>query len=189
LTDDLIAMIRTAVAQSLRLLRFPQKAIVSTYDPAAHMAKVKLQPQGTETGWLQIGSKGAGSGIGSTFGLSTGDEVMVSFEGGDINSGVITGVLFNGQVKPVRTLPGEYKVVSIGQAHFKMFANGDVELMTPGTFRVIAGAIDLKSSAYTNSTEGLQTHNFVTSISYGLALPGDTSFHPDIHEAIEQAED
>src|SRR5258707_484899 len=87
--------------------------LVTSYDPEKYLAKVTFQPEGQESGWLPIETAhigkgygiavglqpGSGSGIkgqqqgdenqNSSTGQATGDQVIVRYQEGDIESGKI----------------------------------------------------------------------------------------------------
>ena len=56
MTDRLTNLMRREAERALSRKAPPQMAIVSAYNPAKYAAKVILQPEGTETGFLQIGT-------------------------------------------------------------------------------------------------------------------------------------
>ena len=64
-------------------------ATVQSVDPARHLARVMLQPEGVLTGWLPIGTMAAGAGWGITAALTPGQQVFVSPDSGDGQHGVI----------------------------------------------------------------------------------------------------
>ncbi|MGC4072991.1 MAG: phage baseplate assembly protein V [Nibricoccus sp.] len=59
-----------------------------------HLSDVNL------SAWARIATPMAGNNIGTYFLPDVGDEVLVSFEGGDINKPVVLGGLWNGMKRP-----------------------------------------------------------------------------------------
>lgn len=103
-------------------------ALVSSYDPKRYLAKVTLQPEGQETGWLPIetghigqdygivvglqpGQAGVSSqGQGGTVGQQSqnqGDQVIVRFQEGDVESGKIVQRIHSDQDTPPQAQSGE----------------------------------------------------------------------------------
>lgn len=178
--DDLYAIIRATVIQLLNKYRMPQKGIVSSYDPATHKAKVILQPQQIETGWLQVASHSVGKGFGLVYGLQRGDEVMVTFDRGDINSGVVSAGCYNGQDLPVKCKPGEWKLVHKSGSYLKFFENGDVELRVKGKYTEIVDGVTLHDSATKIVTNTPLTQSWVTDSVPGGAYNASLHVeHPD----------
>jgi hypothetical protein len=104
--------------------------IVSSYDPKNHLAKVTFQPEGQESGWLPIETGHIGSGYGMVFGLqpgqagvsnsgqggqtgetqNQGDQVVVRFQEGDIESGKIAQRVHSDMDKPPEVQSGEMMI-------------------------------------------------------------------------------
>lgn len=101
--------------------------IVSSYDPKNHLAKVTFQPEGQESGWLPIETGHIGNGYGMAFGLhpgqagvsssgqggqsnvqqNQGDQVVVRYQEGDVESGKITHRVHSDMDKPPEVQSGE----------------------------------------------------------------------------------
>lgn len=116
--------------------------IVSSFDTDNYAAKVMFQPENVESGWLPILSVWAGNGWGMFCPPSIGDQVNVDFQEGVAESGYISARFFNDEDRPVRSIPGEFRLIHKSGAVIKM--NND------GTISISASAI--------NST-GAWTHN------------------------------
>jgi len=88
-------------------------AMVTSYDPKLHLAKVTLQPEGQESGWLPIETGHIGNGFGIATGLTpgdgkaTGDQVVVRFQEGDFESGKIVQRVHSDDQKPPEVQSGE----------------------------------------------------------------------------------
>lgn len=94
--------------------RFSEKhAIVTSYDPDKHLAKVTFQPSGQESGWLPIETGHIGDGYGIASGLqpgdgkTTGDQVVVRFQEGDLEAGKIVQRVHSDDQKPPKVESGE----------------------------------------------------------------------------------
>lgn len=89
-------------------------ANVTSYDPEKHLGKVMLMPEGQESGWLPIGTGAIGNSYGIAMGLQpgdgkkTGDQVIVDFSEGDIESGKIIQRVHSDSDKPPKVESGEF---------------------------------------------------------------------------------
>ena len=63
---------------------------ITSYDDASNTVKVTIEPEGIETGWLELPSLVAGNGWGITHGPFQGQQVSVVFEGGNPDAATIT---------------------------------------------------------------------------------------------------
>jgi uncharacterized protein involved in type VI secretion and phage assembly len=79
-------------------------AIVSNNEDPEQMARVKVsypwRGSSDESHWARIAVLSAGKDRGMYFLPEVGDEVLVAFEGGDINHPYVIGSLWNGKDKP-----------------------------------------------------------------------------------------
>jgi uncharacterized protein involved in type VI secretion and phage assembly len=88
-------------------------ALVTSYDPDKHLAKVTYQPEGQESGWLPIETGHIGDGYGIATGLQPGDgkekgdQVIVRFQEGDFESGKIVQRVHSDDQKPPKVESGE----------------------------------------------------------------------------------
>ncbi|QBJ80506.1 phage baseplate assembly protein V [Aquitalea sp. USM4] len=112
---------------------YARKGTISSYDPNSHAVKVTLQPDGQDTGWIQLGAMGVGNGICLAMGPSIGDEVEVSFDSGDPNLGSVTARFFNDTAPPPGVPSGEIWMVAKGGATIKLHADGSIEITSPTT--------------------------------------------------------
>lgn len=87
--------------------------LVTSYDPDKYLAKVMLWPGGQETGWLPIETAHVGDDYGIAFGLqpgdgkTTGDQVIVRYQEGDLESGKIVQRVHSNKEKPPTVQSGE----------------------------------------------------------------------------------
>lgn len=92
--------------------------LVTSYDPKKYLAKVMIQPQMKETGWLPIETGHIGAGYGIAVGLqpgdgkTTGDQVIVRFQGNDFESGKIVQRVHSDQDTPPTVQSGEMVIWS-----------------------------------------------------------------------------
>ena len=121
-------------------------ATVSSYDDDNFCAKVLLQPEGLETGWLPIASPWVGNGWGMFAAPSPGDVVTVNFQEDDINAGIISLRLFTNKARPLSVPAGDFWLVHKSGSLMKFHGDGTVELTSAGTLTVKAPSILLKDA-------------------------------------------
>ena len=107
--------------------------IVTSYDPSNYSAKVKIQPEDTETGWLPILSPWVGNGWGFFAPPTIGDMVEVQYQEGDFNAGMICLRLFNDSDRPLTVPSGEFWLQHASGSKLKFHNDGTVELISIGT--------------------------------------------------------
>lgn len=106
----------------------PRKGTISGYDPTSHSVKVTVQPEGFDTGWIQLSALGVGNGWGVLTGPQLGDEVAVSFDGGDLNLGHVTGRYFSDANPPPAVPSGETWIMHQSGSLLKFKNDGTVSL-------------------------------------------------------------
>jgi phage baseplate assembly protein V len=114
-------------------------AIISAYDPANYCAKVLVQPEGVETGWLPVFSPWIGNGWGMFCPPNIGDQVKVHFQEGDFESGVVALRSFNDVDRPLNVPPGEFWLVHQSGSFLKFHNGGNVELVTNANLTATVG--------------------------------------------------
>jgi uncharacterized protein involved in type VI secretion and phage assembly len=107
---------------------YTRSGTISGYDPGSHSVKVTIQPEGFDTGWIQLAALGVGSGWGVLVGPQLGDEVSVSFDDGDPNLGKVTARHFNDASPPPSVPSGETWIVHQSGSLLKFHNDGSVEI-------------------------------------------------------------
>lgn len=107
---------------------FARDGVVSSYDPNSHMVKVTIQPEGYDTGWIQLSALGVGNGWGLLVGPQIGDEVRIEFDSGDPNLGKVIGRYFNDTAPPPVVPSGETWLVHQSGSLLKFHNDGSVEI-------------------------------------------------------------
>lgn len=96
-------------------------ALVTSYDPKTYLSKISFQPECQESGWLPIETGHIGDGYGIAIGLTpgdgkeTGDQVIVRFQEGDIESGKIVQRVHSDKEKPPTAQSGEMIIYTSGK--------------------------------------------------------------------------
>lgn len=113
---------------------------VTSWDSKKHLAKVMFQPEGHETGWIKVHTMAAGNGYGLMAGLTagdgkkTGDQVEVTYQEGDFETGAVTSRIHSEVNPPPEVKSGEQLLstpTSIGSSA-KLAADGSVALTDKG---------------------------------------------------------
>ena len=107
MSDDLINLIRREAGRLDNARSMPRYGLISSYDPKRHAVKVKLQPEGIETGWVPMASSHIGNGFGVAVGPNIDDQVVVGFMEGDIDQPFIMGRMFSDKDNPPEAKSGE----------------------------------------------------------------------------------
>jgi phage baseplate assembly protein gpV len=120
---------------SRRAMRY---GLVTSWDPTHHRAKVAIQPEGTESGWVPVLAHMAGNGCGVMAGLNpgdgqtTGDLVQVAYQEGDLETGMIVGRVHNDVDKPPPVQAGEILLKHSSGATIFLDKNGVLTLTGSG---------------------------------------------------------
>jgi phage baseplate assembly protein V len=107
---------------------YTRSGTISGYDPGSHSVKVTIQPEGFDTGWIQLSAMGVGNGWGVLVGPQLGDEVSVAFDGGDPNLGKITGRYFSDVSPPPAVPAGETWLIHKSGSLLKFTNDGKVRI-------------------------------------------------------------
>jgi phage baseplate assembly protein V len=101
---------------------------VTNYDPNRYAVKVTLQPDNISTGYIPLAAHWVGNGWGLFMPPNIGDQVSVTFEGGNLNAGFAESRFYNAGNLPVPVQSGEFllqhKTGSL--LHFKNDGSVDV---------------------------------------------------------------
>ncbi len=136
----------------------PRFGTVTSVDPDAAAARVKLQPEGVLTGWLPLLSAWTGSGWGMICLPSPGDQVLVLPQEGDSEHGVIVGRAFSDMQRPPKTDAGEFWLVHKSGSAIKLLNDGTVrvkgDLHVSGDVYDKIGSLDRLRQHYDTHSHG-----------------------------------
>src|ERR1017187_507529 len=131
MSGNLVRMIQREVNYWWSARNRERHGIVSSYDPDKPLPKVPSQPEGQGSGWLPIETSHIGNGYGIVMGLqpgqagvssggqggqtgqgsgNQGDQVIVSMQEGDFESGKISGRVHSDTDKPPKVQSGEMMI-------------------------------------------------------------------------------
>ncbi len=139
LTNDRVATVR--------------HGIISSYDHVNYCAKVILQPDGTETGWLPIKSIWSGNGWGLFAPVTPGDVVEVGFQEGSKEVGSIGERFFNDGIRPLDVQSGEFWLIHKNGSFLKLTNDGKLLLNT---------TVELDAGNLANALHTLVTDAFMS---------------------------
>lgn len=126
---DIINLIRREIEAYVEARNVKKYGVVTSWDPDKCLAKVKIMPEGQETGWLPVRTAHIGAGWGMMVGLTDGDQVSLEPHQGDLDSLEITGVVHSEQDKPPGPVQSGEMVFKHKTGTFmKMSSNGKVEM-------------------------------------------------------------
>lgn len=120
--EGLKNLIRREIAASMAQVKHLRIGKVDSWDKEKHVAKVKLQPGDQLTGWLPVGGGvGAGKKRGFAHGLTKDDHVLVLFQGGSLQTGIIIQRLWSDKDDPIPNVEsGEDHLVGKHKQWMKM---------------------------------------------------------------------
>jgi phage baseplate assembly protein gpV len=117
---------RREAARVAAQIAMTRVGLVSAYDPDIFSAKVLIQPENTETGWLPIASPWVGNGFGLFAAPEIGDVVEVRFQEGGKQAGIIGLRHFGNVLKPLPVPSGEFWLQHASGSFLKFFNDGTV---------------------------------------------------------------
>jgi len=123
---------RREAARVMGLLALRRVGIVSSYDPITYSAKVLIQPENTESGWLPISTPWSGNSWGMFCPPTPGDIVEVDFQEGGKEAGIIGQRHYGNVLNPLPVPSGEFWLVHKSGSFLKFHNDGSVALNTAG---------------------------------------------------------
>ena len=150
--SDLIEILRAVIRDEIERRRAPELGIVtevlareSDSSDNNHQVKVRLRDSGVELQWVPV----AVGRLGLSLLPQVGDLVLVVFVGGDLNSPVVVGSLYDAQVQPPVAKPAEvvYQPTDAQDASLRRFhlelANGSTLTIDEDKLTVALGGTEV----------------------------------------------
>ncbi|QEL18709.1 phage baseplate assembly protein V [Limnoglobus roseus] len=138
--------------------------IVSSYDPNRYAAKVTIQPEGFETGFLPVATPWVGSGWGMFCPPTPGDVVDVHFQEGGKLAAYVSLRFYGNAAPPLNVPSGEFWLVHQSGTCVKMTNDGKM---------TINGHLEIDATAPTINITAASTVN-VTAPAINLGSVGQT---------------
>ena len=124
--DSFLNHIRGVAAQLDYGWAHPRIGVISSVDGNTYTARVSIQPEGTLTGWLPIAASWIGDGWGMACPPSPGDQVIVLWQEGDAEQGIVIGRLWSNAAVPAAAPPGEFWLVHQSGSSIKLKNDGSI---------------------------------------------------------------
>ena len=143
--DRLRSIMKIQAALVMGNLAFARIGLVSAAAPHMAMVKVKIQPENVETGWMPVLTPFVGNGWGLVAHLSVGDQVVVLFQEGRQDVGIVIGALFSAvdlppdATQPPADLEGQFWLQHKSGSLLKFTNDGNVTIVSNGDLDVTAG--------------------------------------------------
>jgi phage baseplate assembly protein gpV len=128
MTDQLTNIMRREAMRAVSQLAMRRIGIVTSYDPNNYTAKVKIQPEDNETGWLPISTAWSGNGWGDYAPPTPGDIVEVDFQEGHKGAGIVGQRHYGDVMRPLPVPSGERWIVHKSGSFLKFHNDGTVQL-------------------------------------------------------------
>lgn len=129
--DQFLNHLRGQASQLDQAWAHPRIGVVSSFDAQTYTARVLVQPEGVLSGWLPVASAWIGNGWGLACPPSPGDQVLVLWQDGDAEQGVVAGRLWSGAAPPPQTPAGEFWLVHKSGGYLKLHNDGSIESQAP----------------------------------------------------------
>jgi phage baseplate assembly protein V len=154
---------------------------VTSYNPNNYTARVTLQPDGLQTGWLPIASFWVGAGWGAYAPPVIGQMCKVQFIADDINDGVIEGRFWNNDAQPLAVPSGEYWLVHASGAFVKLTNDGKLTFSDgQGAQIQFDGAGNIDSQANQWNHTGNVTVTGDLTVTENLQVDGTATANTDV---------
>lgn len=115
-----------------KLVKRPRLGLVESYDPDKHAVKVRMQPEGTLTGWIPLTAMAIGNQFGVLYAPNVKDQVELHFEGGDQMSARVVTRHFSKVDKAPKIEAGEYVQIHSTGSQIRQSKDGTVRIAGAG---------------------------------------------------------
>lgn len=128
MSEGITNAMRREAARAMQQRAATRIGTVSNYDPSTYSAKVRIQPEDVETGWLPVSSLWVGNGWGLFCPPKPGDVVEVRFQEGGKQAGIVGLRHFGNVLQPLPVPGGEFWLKHQSGSFLKFKNDGSVEL-------------------------------------------------------------
>ncbi len=125
--DGFLNHLKSQAAQMDQGWAQPRLAVVTSVDPATLTVRVTVQPEGVLSGWLPVASAWIGAGWGLACPPSPGDQVIVIWQEGDAEQGIVLGRLWSSSTAPPQAPVGAFWLVHQSGSFLKLQNDGSIE--------------------------------------------------------------
>ena len=160
--DAVMNAVRREAERVVGRLAGMRLGVVTSYDPSSYAVKVRLQPEGNETGWCPVAVPMVGNGWGIHASPMPGDQVVVGFQEHGSETPIVLGSIYSDADRPpvegIGGSPaGEVWLVHKSGARIRMTTDGTIEIrQQAGTQAKLNpdGSIDLNGPVLRIGAEG-----------------------------------
>ena len=124
--DQFLNIIKAHAARLDQATAQPRLGIVASVDPTNFTARVTIQPEGVLSGWLPVSTPWAGPNWGLVCPPSPGDQVVVLWQEGDAENGIVIGRLWSSVATAPTALCGEMWLVHKEGSFIKLLSDGSI---------------------------------------------------------------
>lgn len=181
--QNLLNAARREAERVMSRLAPPKTGIVSGYDPDSYAAKVRLQPEDAETGWLPIRTPWAGDNWGMFCPPDVGDEVEVQFQEGGKKAPYVALRAFGDQFRPLSVPAGEFWLVDKLGNSFK-FSGGKVLVNGFTEIDVTTPTLNITAQTAVNITTPTATLNGDLVVNGDILATGDITDQNGTHGTV-----
>jgi len=150
MTGHFLDIIRREAGRVADRIQTGRLGVITSYDPDHYAVKVELQPEGTETGWLPLGTLWSGNGWGMFCAPNIGDQVEVELHegGGATGSGHAGLRLFSSAQPPVSVPAGGFLLQHVSGSLLQFKNDGSVSLVAAAKVTGQASAWELTGNMH-----------------------------------------
>ncbi len=129
--DSFLNLIKAQAAQLDQGWAQPRLAVVSSVDTATATVRVQVQPENVLTGWLPVLGTWVGNGWGLACPPSPGDQVVLVWQEGDAENGIVIGRLWSSKTMSPAAASGELWLVHKEGSFLKLLNDGTIVSSAP----------------------------------------------------------
>ena len=141
--DGMTNVMRREAMRAMSQTATVRIGIVSAYDPSNYSAKVRIQPEDAETGWIPVTTPWSGSGWGMFCPPTPGDVVDVHFQEGGKLAGFVALRHFGDQFRPLSVPTGEFWIVHKSGSFLKFHNDGTLEITGESNINITAPTVNI----------------------------------------------
>lgn len=104
----------------------PRMGVVSSVDPAAYTVRAMIQPENVLSGWLPVSSTWVGAGWGLASLPSPGDQVLIIWQEGSSEHGIVVARLWSNTAVAPAAPVGEFWLVHKTGSFLKFLNDGSI---------------------------------------------------------------
>ncbi len=124
--DSFLNLVKAEAARLDQGTAQPRLGVVASVDSTTYTARVTIQPEGVLSGWLPIAASWVGAGWGLACPPSPGDQVLVLWQEGEAEHGIIVGRLWSSQAAVPDAPSGEFWLVHKSGSFLKLENDGSI---------------------------------------------------------------